>query len=83
MRTTLEAEVKVYEISVLAELAVLERRPEFGLLCAAARQGALTPEAMDQVLPGLSEVARANLRRHCEELLLCDREGRHTGAPAP
>ncbi|HEX8826197.1 MAG TPA: hypothetical protein VF794_40205 [Archangium sp.] len=78
MRTTLEAEVKVYEISVLAELAVLERRPEFGLLCAAAKQGALTPEAMDQVLPGLSEMARANLRRHCEELLLCDREGRLT-----
>jgi hypothetical protein len=81
MRTTLRAEVEISTITVVAELAVLERRPELALVCRAAqKQGALEPRVLSGVLPGLSEAACANLRRHYEYLGLCDEAGRLTEA---
>ncbi|HLL84037.1 MAG TPA: hypothetical protein VK420_15335 [Longimicrobium sp.] len=76
MQTKLGAEVEVVALTVVAELALLERRPELGLLCQeAARQGRLTAAVVDAVLPGLSAAAHANLLRHCAYLGLCDDSG--------
>lgn len=81
MKTKLRAEVEVTAVTVLAEVAVFERRPELALVCrAAAQRGGLDVQLFDSVLPGLSEAARSNLRRHCEYLGLCDGEGRLTEA---
>ncbi|MBM7114915.1 hypothetical protein [Archangium primigenium] len=79
MRTTLRAPVELFTLTVLAELALLESRPELGRVCRAAlARDALDVRTLAEVLPGLSETACANLRRHCEYLGLCDEAGRLT-----
>ena len=76
MRATLEAEVEIREVEVIAELAVWEKRPDLHALCTAARdRRSLDEEALDTVLPGLSLRARKNLLRHLSYVGLTDRDG--------
>lgn len=75
MKAVLTTDIAVHRVSLFAEMAWLERRPELGLLCrAACEQGHRLSEAIVQsVLPGLSEAGASNVIRWCETLGLCDR----------
>lgn len=76
MKATLEAPVEVWDIAVFSELGVWEQRPDLQLLCAAAeRAGRLESNAIDALLPGLSERGRTNLVRYLEYIQLLDRSG--------
>jgi len=76
MKTTLRAEITVWEVEVSAELCVWQRRPELSRLCAAVPEGGvLGPEIVDAALPGLSETARRNVVRHLEYLGLLEEDG--------
>lgn len=76
MKATLESAVELWEMAVFAELGVWEPRPDLQLLCTTALRGTgLDPEAIGQVLPGLSDRARRNLLRHLEYVQLIDRGG--------
>ena len=57
MKIDLEVEIPVERFAVLAELAFLERRPELGILCRAARAagGRITEERVAEILPGLGK----------------------------
>ena len=81
MKVDLVAEVPVVRLAAFAELALLERRPELGLLCRSAREadGRITVALVQRVLPGTSEPAARNITRWCEHLNLCDRRGGLTG----
>ena len=76
MKTTLQADVEVWEISVLAEVAVWESRPELGRLCrSGTAAGRLDDKAVDAALPGLSDAARRNVLRSLEHLRLIEANG--------
>ena len=76
MKASLEAEVEIWDVAVVAELAVWEERPDLQVLCITARdQGSLDEEATDAVLPGLSPRARKNLLRHLGYIRLIDQNG--------
>lgn len=74
MKVHLEAPIAVERIAVFAELAWLERRPELGLLCRAARgaSGRLTPEIVQAALPGLAATGARNVIAWCRTLGLID-----------
>lgn len=74
MKVHLEAPIAVERIAVFAELAWLERRPELGLLCRAARDagGHLTPEIVQAALPGLAAAGARNVIAWCRTLGLID-----------
>jgi hypothetical protein len=84
VRTELTADVTVVRYAVFAELAWLERRPELGMICQLGRQagGHITPAVIQQALPGLADVASANVVRWCRDLGLCDPSGSLTGLGA-
>lgn len=76
MKAQLRSEAELWDVAVFAELAVWERRPELQLLCSIAqKRGALGPDDVDRVLPGLSGTARENLARHLTYLRLLDERG--------
>lgn len=77
MKAHLEAEVKIWDIDVFAELGVWETRPELQLLCGAAYDlGCSLDEALvKQRLPGLSTRAYKNLLRHLEHIQLISQTG--------
>ena len=76
MKARLETDVEIRDVAVFAELAVWEKRPDLRILCATAQdRGALDEAAIDTVLPGLSQRARTNLRRHLSDLRLVDPDG--------
>jgi hypothetical protein len=76
MKTTLRAEVELWEVEVFAELAVWELRPELQRLCAAVPEGgSLGPEQVDAALPGLSATGRQNLIRHLKYLHILEEDG--------
>ncbi len=77
MKVVLSAEIPVHRFALFAEMAWLERRPELGLLCRAARdQGKrMTAETVQSVLPGLQDAGAGNVLAWCAMLGLCDRHG--------
>ena len=74
MRCELECEIRIERFAVFAELAVMARRPELGLLCRAVRDRGrrFTGAAVSEVLPGLQARAAENLVAWCRQLGLCD-----------
>lgn len=77
MRVVLSTPVAVERVAVFAEMAWLERRPELGLLCGAARDagGRITTALVQSVLPGLADAGARNVIAWCTTLALCDRQG--------
>jgi hypothetical protein len=77
MRCVLSAEIPVSRVAVFAEMAWMERRPELGLLCRAARVNGnrITPAIVQSVLPGLADAGANNLIAWCKMLGLCDGRG--------
>jgi hypothetical protein len=74
MKIDLEGELPVERFAVPAELAFLERRPELGILCRAARAagGRITEERIAEILPGLGKGGVRNILAGCRHLGLCD-----------
>ncbi|MFY0538898.1 hypothetical protein [Nannocystis pusilla] len=77
MRAELSCELAVERFAVFAEMAWLERRPELGLVCRAARANAdrITPASVQSVLPGVADAGARNVIDWCAKLGLCDRGG--------
>lgn len=77
MRAVLTSEVSVSRIAVFAEMAWMERRPELGALCRAAREGGnrISAATVQSVLPGLQDAGAANVLGWCRMLGLCDDRG--------
>ena len=77
MRTTLKADIDISHVAVFAEMALLERRPELGLLCRNASLNAnrLTAAVVQSALPGLSDAGAGNVIAWCKSLGLCDANG--------
>lgn len=79
MKAELRTSVEVHTISVAAELASLEERPELGLLCKKATgNGYLTAELIMATLPGITEPGARNILAHCIQLGLCGQDGNLT-----
>jgi hypothetical protein len=77
MKAELQTKLEVVRYAAMAELAMLERRPELGQLCRVARDGGgrISPAVVQQALPGVSERGAWNVVRWCEYLGLCDKHG--------
>lgn len=77
MRVVLSADIEVSRVAAFAELAWLERRPELGLLCRAARdQGSrISASTVHSTLGGLSDAGANNVIRWASMLGLCDGSG--------
>lgn len=77
MRCDLTTEIPVSRFAVFAEMAWMERRPELGLLCRAAREqgNRITTAAVQSTLPGLSDAGARNVIAWCRTLGLCDERG--------
>lgn len=76
MKTELRAPVELMDISIFAELAVWEPRPELQRLCRAAEEKRrLDADLVASVLPGLSASACRNLLRTVEYLRLTSSDG--------
>lgn len=74
MRCVLTTEIPVRRVAVFAEMAWLERRPELGLLCRAAREheNRITAAVVQSALPGLRDAGANNVIAWCTMLGLCD-----------
>jgi hypothetical protein len=95
MRTVLSSPIEVHRVAMFAEMAWLERRPELGLVCRAARQhhNQMSEATVQSVLPGLTDAGARNVLRWCYMLKLCDAQGgltalgedvaEHDEAPVP
>ncbi len=77
MRCVLTTEIPVSRFAVFAEMAWMERRPELGLLCRAAREhgNRITTAVVQSALPGLSDAGANNVIAWCWMLGLCDVRG--------
>ena len=76
MKTVLLAPAELTAVSILAELAVWEKRPELQRLCRSAEKSGKMDEALIAgVLPGLSASACRNLLRTVEYLRLTETGG--------
>lgn len=77
MRCVLTTDIPVSRVAVFAEMAWLERRPELGLLCRAAREhgNRITPAVVQSALPGLPDAGANNVIAWCKMLGLCDGRG--------
>lgn len=77
MRAVLTTEIPVSRVAVFAEMAWMERRPELGLLCRAAREhgNRITTAVVQSALPGLSDAGANNVIAWCKMLGLCDGRG--------
>lgn len=76
MRTVLQSSAEIFEISVFAEIAVWEKRPELQrLLAAAATSGKVDAAVVSSALPGLSDSANRNLICALEQMKLVEAGG--------
>ncbi|MBM4343931.1 MAG: hypothetical protein FJ100_11235 [Deltaproteobacteria bacterium] len=77
MRCELTTEIAVTRVTVFAELAFLERRPELGLLCRTARDHgrSITTSVVQSALPGLPDAGATNVIAWCKMIGLCDARG--------
>lgn len=77
MRCVLTTEIPVSRVAVFAEMAWMERRPELGLLCRAARElgNRITTAVVQSALPGLPDAGANNVIAWCRMLGLCDGRG--------
>jgi len=77
MRCVLTTEIPVSRVAVFAEMAWMERRPELGLLCRAARDhgNRITIVVVQSALPGLPDAGAKNVIAWCKMLGLCDGSG--------
>lgn len=77
MRCVLTANVPVERFAACAEFAWLERRPELGALCRAARDAGqrISAEVVTTTLPGVTEAGAKNVVAWCRGLALCDANG--------
>ena len=77
MKVLLSSEISVSRVAAFAEMAWLERRPELGLLCRAARDHGdrITIGTVQAALPGLADAGATNVIKWAETLGLCDRSG--------
>lgn len=77
MRCVLTTEIPVSRVAVFAEMAWMQRRPELGLLCRAARDhgGRITTAIVQSALPGLPDAGADNVIAWCRMLGLCDARG--------
>jgi len=73
MKVTFTGVVELWSLTVFAELAVWERRPELQRLCAAAPS--IGDGEIDRALPGLSDAGRRNILRHLKQVKLIDDGG--------
>jgi hypothetical protein len=77
MKCVLTTEIPVSRVAVFAEMAWMERRPELGLLCRAAREhgNRITTAVVQSALPGLPDAGANNVIAWCKMLGLCDARG--------
>lgn len=77
MRCVLTTKIPVHRVAIFAEMAWMERRPELGLICRAAREhrGRITTDVVWSVLPTLAEAGANNVIAWCTMLGLCDKSG--------
>ncbi len=77
MKAVLSSGIFVSRVAVFAEMAWMERRPELGLLCRAARDhgNRISIETVRSALPGLSDTGANNVIDWCKMLGLCDERG--------
>lgn len=77
MRAVLSAQIDIVRIAVFAEMAWMERRPELGLLCRAARENGnrITVATVQAALPGLSDAGAINVLAWANTLGICDQRG--------
>lgn len=74
MKTTLQAQVEVWEIALMLELAVWDKRPELQRICKmVGADGRLDEAIVNSALPGLSESAQRNVLRSLEHMRLVER----------
>lgn len=80
MKARLDTKLELWEISVFAELAVWEKRPDLKIICVAASDHGhcLDKDVVSECLPGLSDRACRNLLRHLEYIGLIDNIGKLT-----
>lgn len=95
MKVHVSSDIPVSRVTIFAELAWFERRPELGLLCRAARENGnrITVSTVQAALPGLADAGANNVIKWAETLGLCDRSGgltklgsevaEHDEAPVP
>lgn len=84
MRCVLTTEIPVSRVAVFAEMAWMERRPELGLLCRAAREhgNRITVAVVQSALPGLADAGANNVIAWSWRLGLCDERGALTALGA-
>lgn len=77
MRVVLTSDIVVRRVAVFAEMAWMERRPELGLLCRAARDAGnrISVAAVQAALPGVPDAGANNVLAWCRMLGLCDARG--------
>jgi hypothetical protein len=77
MKAVLSTKLSVVRIAVFAEMAWMERRPELGLLCRAARNdgGRISAATVQSALPGVADAGARNVIAWCRTLGLCDKQG--------
>lgn len=77
MKAVLSTEIPITKMAVFAEMAWMERRPELGLLCRAARKSdnRMVAASIQSLLSGVSEAGARNIIAWCRILELCDEQG--------
>jgi hypothetical protein len=76
MKTTIRADVALWDVEVFAQMVLWEPRPELQRLCAAVpHRGKLGPAEVEAALPGLSEAAQKNIIRRVNHLKLVNDDG--------
>lgn len=77
MKATLTTKLTVHAITIFAEMAWLEDRPELGALCKAARDSnnRLTKDIIQKTLLGVSDHGANNILDQCKLLGLTDSNG--------
>lgn len=73
MKVSFTGMVELWSLTVFAELAVWEKRPELQRLCASG--ATIGDVEIDRALPGLSDTGRRNILRHLEQTRLVDAAG--------
>ena len=77
MKVVLSSQIPVERIAVFAEMGWMERRPELGLICRAARDNGnrISLSTVQTALPGLQDAGATNVISWCRMLRLCDTQG--------
>lgn len=77
MRAVLSSVIPVERVAVFAEMAWMERRPELGVICRAARKtgNRISAAAVQSVLPGIGDAGARNIISWCRTLGVCDSQG--------